>query len=116
LARPADVPAIKKFMRLSIAENMKAFLSPDELIAAQETMGVDNSLIDDETYYHIETKKNNATVPQASSSGCSKTCSAFCVVAIGELGALSCIQRNSRRRRWRLAKRPRKHIEIQPHI
>ena len=44
-------------MRLSIAENMKAFLSPDELIAAQETMGVDNSLIDDETYYHIETKK-----------------------------------------------------------
>jgi GNAT superfamily N-acetyltransferase len=62
LARPADVPAIKKLMGLSIAENMKAFLSPDELIAAQETMGVDNSLIDDGTYYLIETKKNNVTV------------------------------------------------------
>ena len=33
---------------------MKAFLSPQEVVAAQETMGVDNSLIEDETYYLIE--------------------------------------------------------------
>ena len=49
LARVADVPAIKELMQLSIAENMKAFLSPQEVVAAQETMGVDNSLIEDET-------------------------------------------------------------------
>ncbi|NQV86814.1 MAG: GNAT family N-acetyltransferase [Woeseiaceae bacterium] len=42
-------------MQLSIAENMKAFLSAEEVIAAQETMGVDNSLIEDETYFLIET-------------------------------------------------------------
>jgi GNAT superfamily N-acetyltransferase len=55
LARAADVPAIKELMQLSIAENMKAFLSAEEVIAAQETMGVDNSLIEDETYFLIET-------------------------------------------------------------
>ena len=62
LARPADVPAIRELMRLAIAENMKAYLSPEELVAAQETMGVDNSLIEDGTYYLIETKQNDETL------------------------------------------------------
>lgn len=62
LARAADVPAIKKLMQLSIAENMKAFLSPQEVVAAQETMGVDNSLIEDGTYYLIEAMQNGEPV------------------------------------------------------
>ena len=37
---------------------MKAFLSPQEVVAAQETMGVDNSLIEDGTYYLIEAMQN----------------------------------------------------------
>lgn len=49
-------------MRLSIAENMKAFLTPQEIIAAQESMGVDNSLIEDGTYYVIETSKDSTTI------------------------------------------------------
>ncbi len=42
-------------MRSAIRENMKPFLSAAEIEAAQETMGVDRSLIDDKTYYLIET-------------------------------------------------------------
>lgn len=41
-------------MRIAIAENMKAFLSPAEIEAAQETMGVDWTLIEDGTYFLIE--------------------------------------------------------------
>ena len=62
LARAADVPAIKKLMQLSIAENMKAFLSPQEVVAAQETMGVDNSLVQDETYYLVEAIQNGESI------------------------------------------------------
>lgn len=51
-----------ELMRLSITENMKAFLTPDEIAAAEETMGVDNSLIVDETYFVVETKKNGETL------------------------------------------------------
>jgi GNAT superfamily N-acetyltransferase len=62
IARPADVPKIIELMRASITENMKAFLSASEIEAAKETMGVDQSLIDDETYFLIETVRNRETV------------------------------------------------------
>jgi GNAT superfamily N-acetyltransferase len=55
LATPADVPGIAKLMRVSILENMKPFLSSAEIEAAQETMGVDWTLIKDQTYFVIET-------------------------------------------------------------
>jgi GNAT superfamily N-acetyltransferase len=42
-------------MRISILENMKSFLSPAEIEAAGETMGVDQTLIEDQTYFVIET-------------------------------------------------------------
>jgi len=42
-------------MGLSISHNMKSFLSPTEIEAAKETIGVDRSLIDDQTYFVIET-------------------------------------------------------------
>ena len=54
LAQAADIPAIIALMSVAIAENMKAFLSPEEITAAQETMGVDQTLIDDQTYFLIE--------------------------------------------------------------
>lgn len=55
LAAPTDIPEIAELMRVSILENMKSFLSPAEVEAAQETMGVDWTLIEDETYFVIET-------------------------------------------------------------
>jgi GNAT superfamily N-acetyltransferase len=54
IAQPDDVPAIIELMRIAIAENMKAYLSAAEIIAAQETMGVDWTLIEDQTYFLIE--------------------------------------------------------------
>ncbi|MFT5208525.1 MAG: GNAT superfamily N-acetyltransferase [Flavobacterium sp.] len=55
IATSRDIPAIISLMQLSIAENMKQFLSAEEIIAAQETMGVDRSLIEDGTYFIVET-------------------------------------------------------------
>lgn len=55
IATKADIPAITELMRIAIAENMKAFLSPAEIEAAQETMGVDMTLIEDGTYFVVET-------------------------------------------------------------
>ena len=54
LATSADVPAITELMRVSILENMKSVLSAAEIEAAQETMGVDGTLIQDETYFVVE--------------------------------------------------------------
>lgn len=58
LATSRDISEIVELMRLSIFENMKAFLSSAEVAAAQETMGVDRTLIEDETYFVVETVQN----------------------------------------------------------
>jgi len=55
IATVDDIPAIMDLMRLAIAENMKPFLTKAEIEAAQETMGVDRSLVNDGTYFVIET-------------------------------------------------------------
>lgn len=60
IAGDADIPAIVRLMQLSIEENMKAFLSPAEIEAAKETMGVDQTLIDDGSYFLIETEVDGA--------------------------------------------------------
>lgn len=62
VARPGDIFAIIELMRVSIAENMKSFLSAAEIEAAQESMGVDQTLIDDETYFVIEAVQASKTV------------------------------------------------------
>ncbi|ANO51380.1 GNAT family N-acetyltransferase [Woeseia oceani] len=62
LATKDDVPAIMELMRLAIAENMKAFLSAAEIEAAQETMGVDRTLLQDQTYFVIETEHEGRTL------------------------------------------------------
>jgi GNAT superfamily N-acetyltransferase len=55
IAGEADVDSIIQLMRASIEVNMKSFLSTEEIEAAKETMGVDSSLIADQTYFVIET-------------------------------------------------------------
>lgn len=54
LAQFADVPAIEALMQAAITENMKAFLSNAEIAAAKASMGVDRTLIEDQTYFLIE--------------------------------------------------------------
>ena len=61
-AGAADIAAIVALMQISIARNMKAFLSAAEIEAAQETMGVDRTLIRDQTYYLIETVSNEQKI------------------------------------------------------
>jgi GNAT superfamily N-acetyltransferase len=62
IAQEGDTDAIRQLMQTSIAENMKAFLSASEIEAAKETMGVDKTLIEDGTYFLIETVHNGQTV------------------------------------------------------
>ena len=62
IATAQDVPAIFELMSLAIAENMKSFLTSAEIEAAQETMGVDRTLLQDGTYFLIEAVKDGATV------------------------------------------------------
>jgi GNAT superfamily N-acetyltransferase len=62
IAKAADVPSIIALMQDSIAENMKPYLSASEIEAAKETMGVDNSLIKDGTYFLIEADINGDTI------------------------------------------------------
>lgn len=62
VATENDKPSIIELMGLSIAENMKSFLTPAEIESAQETMGVDQTLIEDGTYFLIETEVHNKTV------------------------------------------------------
>lgn len=49
-------------MRAAIEHNMRAFLSPAEVESAKETMGVDQTLIDDGTYFIIETQVDDQPV------------------------------------------------------
>jgi len=65
IASDADIPQIVEIMRASIAENMKEFLSEQEIAAAQETMGLDKTLIEDQTYFIIETQIEGRTVAVA---------------------------------------------------
>ena len=62
IAKPADIPAIIELMQLAILENMKHFLSAEEIDAAQESMGVDATLIEDGTYFLIEAEQDGDVV------------------------------------------------------
>lgn len=57
-----DVPNLIKLMQASISHNMKSFLSASEIEAAKETMGVDKTLIQDKTYFIIETLVGGETI------------------------------------------------------
>ncbi len=62
IATNADIPAIEALMRASIETNMRPYLSPAEIEAAKETMGVDQTLIDDGTYFLIEAEATEGGV------------------------------------------------------
>lgn len=62
IAGEADILAIIALMDASISGLMKDFLSEEEVLAAREAMGVDRSLINDGTYFVIETIKNDETI------------------------------------------------------
>ena len=62
LAEARDAPQIAELMRISIAKNMKSFLSPAEVEAAKETMGVDWTLIEDGTYFLVETVRDQKRI------------------------------------------------------
>ncbi|MEL7024958.1 MAG: GNAT family N-acetyltransferase [Pseudomonadota bacterium] len=61
IAVEADIPQIIDLMRASIEVNMRDFLSASEVEAAKETMGVDQTLIDDGTYFLIESEAAHQT-------------------------------------------------------
>ncbi len=62
LATPDDEAEIIALMRASIEQNMKPFLTAEEIEAAKETMGVDHCLLADKTYFVIETEKEGQTI------------------------------------------------------
>tara|TARA_R110002072_G_scaffold59158_1_gene150688 strand:- start:27173 stop:27724 length:552 start_codon:yes stop_codon:yes gene_type:complete len=61
LAQQEDVPGIIELMSAAIEVNMKAFLTTAEIIASKETMGIDQTLINDQTYFVIETQHEGQT-------------------------------------------------------
>ena len=54
LAAPEDCAAISGLMALAIAELQKPFLSPAQIAASRKIMGLDRQLIQDQTYFLIE--------------------------------------------------------------
>ncbi|MGB0495105.1 MAG: GNAT family N-acetyltransferase, partial [Kangiellaceae bacterium] len=62
IATKNDIDDLIHLMKLSIEENMKAFLSKSEIEAAKETMGVDKTLLEDGTYFIIETVHDGKTI------------------------------------------------------
>jgi GNAT superfamily N-acetyltransferase len=57
-----DMPAIMELMQLAIEENMKAFLSAAEIAAVKHSMGLDQTLIEDGSYFLIEAESEGKTV------------------------------------------------------
>jgi GNAT superfamily N-acetyltransferase len=55
LARRADIPALNVLMAASIRELLRDFLSPEAVEASFDVMGLDTQLIDDGTYFVVET-------------------------------------------------------------
>lgn len=54
LALRADVPVLKPLMNAAIGELLKPFLTPAQVEASYAVMGLDTQLIDDGTYFVIE--------------------------------------------------------------
>ncbi len=62
IATAADKPALMALMAAAIEHNMRDFLTAGEIEAAKETMGVDRTLLEDGTYFAIETQHQGHTV------------------------------------------------------
>ena len=53
LAQTEDIPAVSALMARAIGQLQAAFLSPEQVAASSESMGLDTQLIDDGTYFAI---------------------------------------------------------------
>jgi GNAT superfamily N-acetyltransferase len=56
LARLEDIPALRALMASAIRELQHGFLSPEEIVASASIMGLDTQLIDDGTYFIVESE------------------------------------------------------------
>jgi len=56
LAMPSDIEALKGLMDLAIGELQKPFLSGEQIQASRSIMGLDRQLIEDGTYFVIESE------------------------------------------------------------
>ncbi len=56
IARPEDMATLRELMRRAIAELQHGFLSPAQIAASHQVMGIDTQLIRDQTYFLIEEK------------------------------------------------------------
>lgn len=54
LATEADLPALKALMGRAIGELQAGFLTPEQLAASYEVMGLDTQLVADRTYFVVE--------------------------------------------------------------
>lgn len=54
LAAQADVPALTALMEVAIAELQRAFLDEAQIASSRAIMGIDTQLIDDGTYFIVE--------------------------------------------------------------
>ena len=54
LATPADIPTLLPLMRASIEELQRGFLKPAQIASSHSIMGIDTQLIDDGTYFVVE--------------------------------------------------------------
>lgn len=54
LARRDDLPALKALMDAAITELQRPFLNESQILSSRTIMGLDTQLIDDETYFIVE--------------------------------------------------------------
>jgi GNAT superfamily N-acetyltransferase len=56
VAQPSDIPALKSLMNAAIGELQRGFLTPQEIEASRFVMGLDTQLIEDGTYFIVESE------------------------------------------------------------
>lgn len=54
IATLADLPALHEVMARSIAQNQSDFLTPEQVAASNQVMGLDSQLVRDGTYFLVE--------------------------------------------------------------
>ena len=77
LAVPEDLPALRDLMNASIGELLNAFLSPDEVAASYEVMGLDSQLVADGTYFVVEDTSVEGGIQLAGCGGWSRRATLF---------------------------------------
>ena len=54
LARPEDLPALRQLMDAAISQLQRPFLTEDQIAASRTIMGLDTQLVEDGTYFVVE--------------------------------------------------------------